>query len=195
MGEILKPAGEWIANNVPLFVLILLLIFSLFFKIPKKEVHLWTWLLSKLGNALLGGVRKDIKDLKQDNSNQFEQLKTDTDTRFTQLEDSTKAKFNEIVLTNNHNCKSMQSRLDEIEKKQDMQTADRIRTHILNFAEDLRRGNTRTKEDFDTIMKEDEVYEEIVKRYELKNNVYAHAIKFVNKKYDEFNDTDSFAKY
>lgn len=195
MGEILKPAGQWIAANVPLFILILLLIFSIFFKIPKKEVHLLAWLLSKLGDALLGGIKKDIKDLRQENAEKFDQLKDDTDTRITQLEDSTTARFDEIVLTNNHNCQTMQTRLNEIEKKQDMQTADRIRTHILNFAEDLRRGNTRTKEDFDTVMKEDEIYEAIVEQYELKNNVYAHAIKFINKKYDEFTENDGFAKY
>ena len=195
MGEILKPAGQWIANNVPLFVLIVLLLFSIFFKIPKKEVHLLTWLLSKLGDALLGSVKKDIKDLREENAEKFDQLKDDTDTRITRLEDSTNAKFDEIVLTNNHNCKTMQSRLDEIEKKQDMQTTDRIRTHILNFAEDLRRGNTRTIEDFNTVLKEDEIYEAIVEQYELTNNVYAHAIKYINKKYDEFTENDGFAKY
>lgn len=195
MGEIFKPAGQWIAANIPLTILIALLIFSIFFKIPKKEVHLLTWLLSKLGDALLGGVKKDIKDLRQENAEKFDQLKDDTDTRITRLEDSTTAKFDEIVLTNNHNCQTMQTRLNEIEKKQDMQTADRIRTHILNFAEDLRRGNTRTKEDFDTVMKEDEIYESIVETYDLKNNVYAHAIKFINKKYDEFTENDGFAKY
>lgn len=195
MGEVLKPAGQWIAQNVPLFILIVLFLFSIFFKIPKKEVHLLTWLLSKLGDALLGGVKKDIKDLRTENSEKFDQLKNDTDTRIAQLEESTKAKFDEIVLTNNHNCKSMQARLDEIEKKQDMQSADRIRAHVLNFAEDLRRGNNRTKEDFDVVLKEDEKYEEIMKKYEIKNNVYAHAIKFINKKYDEFNDTNSFAQF
>ena len=195
MGEILKPAGQWIAANIPLTILIALLIFSIFFKIPKKEVHLLTWLLSKLGDALLGGVKKDIKDLRDENSEKFDQLKDDTDTRITRLEDGTTARFDEIVLTNNHNCQTMQTRLNEIEKKQDMQTSDRIRTHILNFAEDLRRGNTRTKEDFDTVMKEDEIYESIVEAYDLKNNVYAHAIKFINKKYDEFTENDGFAKY
>lgn len=195
MGEILKPAGQWIAANIPLTILIALLIFSIFFKIPKKEVHLLSWLLSKLGDALLGGIKKDIKDLRQENAEKFDQLKDDTDTRITRLEDSTTARFDEIVLTNNHNCQTMQTRLNEIEKKQDMQTSDRIRTHILNFAEDLRRGNTRTKEDFDTVMKEDEIYESIVEAYDLKNNVYAHAIKFINKKYDEFTENDGFAKY
>ena len=177
MGEVLKPVGVWIANNVPFVVLIVLFVFSLFFKIPKKEMHLWTWLLSKLGNALLGEVRTDIKDLREENTREFAQLKNDTDTRISRLEESTVSRF------------------DEIEKKQDMQTADRIRTHIFNFAEDLRRGNTRTKGEFDTIMKEDEIYEAIVLRYGIKNNVYAHAIKFINKKYDEFTENDSFAKY
>lgn len=195
MGEILKPAGQWIAANIPLTILIALLIFSIFFKIPKKEVHLLSWLLSKLGDALLGGIKKDIKDLRQENAEKFDQLKDDTDTRITRLEDSTTARFDEIVLTNNHNCQTMQTRLNEIEKKQDMQTADRIRTHVLNFAEDLRRGNSRTKEDFDLLLKSDEQYEQIMEKYEIKNNVYAHAIKFINKKYDEFTENDGFAKY
>ena len=195
MGEILKPAGQWIAANVPLFVLIVLFILSLFFKIPKKEIHLWTWILSKFGNALLGSIKQDIKDLREENSEKFDQLKNDTDTRITRLEESTTARFDEIVLTNNHNCQTMQTRLNEIEKKQDMQTADRIRTHVLNFAEDLRRGNTRTKEDFDLVLKSDIAYEEIMEKYSQSNNVYCHAIKFINKKYDEFMDNDGFAKY
>ena len=195
MGEILKPAGQWIAQNIPLTILIALLLFSIFFKIPKKEVHLLTWLLSKLGDALLGGVKKDIKDLRQENSEKFDQLKNDTDTRIARLEESTTVRFDEIVLTNNHNCQTMQTRLNEIEKKQDMQTADRIRTHVLNFAEDLRRGNSRTKEDFDLLLKEDEIYEALMEKYDIKNHVYSHAIKFVNKKYDEFTENDGFAKY
>lgn len=195
MGDVFKPAAQWISQNVPLVILIVLFLFSLFFKIPKKEVHLLTWLLSKLGDALLGGVKKDIKDLRQENSDKFDQLKTDTDTRMTQLEDNTNAKFDQIVLTNNTNCKTMQERLNEIEKKQDMQTADRIRTHVLNFAEDLRRGNSRTKEDFDLLLDEDKTYNAIVKKHDISNNVYEHAIKFVNKKYDEFMENDGFAKY
>lgn len=195
MGEVLKPAGQWIAQNVPLAVLIALLLFSIFFKIPKKEVHLLTWMLSKLGETLLGSIKHEITELRRENSDKFDQLKDDTDSRITRLETSTNAKFDEIVLTNNNNCRSMQDRLNEIEKKQDMQTADRIRTHVLNFAEDLRRGNLRTKEDFDLLLKSDEQYEQIMEKYEIKNNVYAHAIKFINKKYDEFTENDGFAKY
>lgn len=194
-GEFGKAVADWIIANVGWTIVIILAILSLFFKIPKKEVHLWTWLLSKFGDALLGGVKKDIQDLKDDNSKQFEQLKTDTDTRITKLEESTTSRFDEIILTNNHNCQNMQARLNEIEKKQDLQTADRIRTHVLNFAEDLRRGNSRTKEDFDLLLDEDRTYNEIVEKHQVNNNVYAHAIKFINKKYDEFMDNDGFARY
>lgn len=195
MSEFFKPAGQWIAQNVPLTVIIILLLLSIFFKIPKKEINILGWILSKLGNCIFGGIRKDIKDLKDDNAEKFEQLKTDTDNRIQTLEDQTKASFDEIVLTNNHNCKTMQDRLNEIEKKQDMQTASRIRAHVLNFSEDLRRGNTRTLEDFNNVLDEDKEYEEIVEKYALENNVYVHALKFINKKYDEFMETDGFARY
>ena len=86
-----KAVGDWIIANVGWTVVIILARLSLFFKIPKKEVHLWTWLLSKLGDALLGGVRKDIKDLRTENSDMFSKLKDDTDTRITKLEENTKA--------------------------------------------------------------------------------------------------------
>ena len=195
MNEVLKPVGEWIAHNVPFFILIVLFIFSLFFKIPKKEVHLFSWLLSKLGDALLGGVKKDIKELRQDSADMLDKLKTDTDARFSRLDEITKTRFDEIALKNNDNCQMMQRRLDEIEKKQDMQTADRIRTHVLNFAEDLRRGNLRTEEDFNLLLQEDVIYEAIIEKYHEKNNIYAHAIRFINKKYDEFNETNGFAQY
>ena len=66
MGEILKPAGQWIAQNIPLTVLIGLLILSIFFKIPRKEINVLGWLIKKLGNLFLGGVRDDIKDLKEE---------------------------------------------------------------------------------------------------------------------------------
>ena len=202
MGEILKPAGQWIANNVPLSILIALLIFSFFFKIPKKEIHLFSWLLQKLGNALLGGLRQDVKDLKDDNTRQFNEMKADYIEKITNLktdldnfEERTKNSMDGIVTGNNENCKKMQSRLNDIEKKQNLQTASRIRAHVLNFSEDLRRGNARTLEDFNNLLEENKEYKNIVEKYKLENDVYVHALKFINKKYDEFMETDGFAKY
>ena len=195
MGEFFKPAGQWLAQNIPLTVILILLLLSIFFKIPKKEVRVFSWLMTKLGNVLLSDIRKDIQDLKTDNANKFAAFKTDTDNRIDQLKTSTDAVFDEIRLTNNYNCKTMKQHLDEVEKKIDMQSAARIRTHVLNFSDDLRKGNQRTKEDYDNILEEDKEYDTIVEKYQIENNVYEHAIKFVNKRYDESMADNSFATY
>ena len=195
MGEFLKPAGQWLANNIPLSVGIGLFILSIFFKVPKKEINILGWVINKLGNAFFGGVRKDIKDLKDDNSAKFNQLQKDTEERIHALEEETKASFAEIKLTYDFNCKTMQTRLNDIEKKQDIQTSDRIRAHVLNFADDLRNGKQKTKEEYENIIEEDSKYETIVNKYELKNNVYTHAIKYIHEKYDESIRLNNFATY
>ena len=195
MSEFFKPAGQWIAQNVPLTVIIVLLLLSIFFKIPKKEVRVFSWLLAKLGNVLLADVRKDIQDLKEDNATKFEELTTDTDKRISELEAQTNASFDAVKIQNMANCSKMQDRLDEIERKQDFQAMARIRASVLNFSDDLRRGNERTKEDYDNILNEDKEYEQIVAKYNEPNNVYTHALKFINDKYDHNMKNDGFAKY
>lgn len=195
MGEVLKPVGIWISENVPWAVLIILFLFSIFFKIPKKEVNVLGWICGKISGFVFGGIKKDIADLKADNAEKFRDLKSDTDTRIRQLEDKTKARFDEIILANNHNCQTMQTRLNDIEKKQDMQNVSRIKVHVLNFAEDIRKHGMRTKEDFDGILDEDREYKSLVEKYKLENNKYTHAIKYINDKYDEGMRDNSFATY
>jgi len=195
MGDFFKPAGQWLAENVPLTVILILLLLSFFFKIPKKEVRLFSWMLAKLGNVLLLDVRKDIQELKTDNANKFEALKKDTDQRIEQLETSNNAAFEEIRVINNSNCQNMKEHLDAVEKKIDLQSASHVRAHVLNFSDDLRKGNQRTKEDYDNILEEDKEYNAIVEKYKIENNVYEHAIKFINKRYDESMADNSFATY
>ena len=195
MSELFKPAAQWIVQNIPLSVIIVLFLFSIFFKIPKKEVRIFSWLLSKLGDVLLQSVRADVKDLKEDNAKKFESLKKETDSRIKELEDKTNSSFDSIKTMNNVMCKKMQERLDEIEKKQDMQNVARIRAHVLNFSDDIRKGNERTKEDYDNILSEDKEYNEIIAKYGEPNNVYVHAIKFINDRYDENLAKNTFATY
>ena len=223
MGDLVKPVGQWIAENIPLSIGIALFIFCLFFEISKIKVYplrwLWkaiSWPFKKIDEQRTSSFKNIVTGFQTEIEGKISEMTTSFNSKVTQLSSSFDEKLNEMATAQNANCTAVKScftelekrfdaldskqsdteeRLNEIDKKQDMQTADRIRTHIFNFAEDLRRGNTRTKGEFDTVIKEDEVYEEIIKRYDIKNNVYAHAIKFINKKYDEFTENDGFAKY
>ena len=223
MGDLVKPVGQWISNNIPLSIGIALFIFCIFFEISKIKVYplkwLWkliSWPFRKIDEQRTNSFKNIIISFQSEMETKLDSVTASLDTRFNDVSITFDNKLNELSTVQNNNCAAVKScftelekrfdaldakqsdteiRLNEIDKKQDMQTADRIRAHVLNFAEDLRRGNLRTLEDFNVIMKEDENYEEIMKRYEIKNNVYFHAIKFINKKYDEFTETDGFAKY
>ena len=223
MGDLVKPFGQWIANNIPLSIGIALFIFCVFFEISKIKVYplkwLWkliSWPFRKIDEQRTQSFRNIVIGFKSDFDTKLNNMTINIDNQLQTVTNSFDEKLNEMSTAQNANCTAVKScftelekrfdtldskqseteeRLNKIDKKQDMQTADRIRAHVLNFAEDLRRGNNRTKEDFDVVLKSDEQYEEIMERYEIKNNVYAHAIKFINNKYDEFTEHDGFAKY
>lgn len=223
MGDIAKQFTTLVSEHIPESIGIAIFLFCVFFEVSKIKVYplrwLWkliSWPFKKIDEQRTNSFKNIIISFKKEIESKLDIVTASLDTRFNDVSITFDNKLNEFYVAQNANCTDVkacftelekrfdaldtkqsdaENRFNEIEKKQDMQTADRIRTHILNFAEDLRRGNTRTKEDFDTVMKEDEIYESIVEQYELKNNVYAHAIKFINKKYDEFTETDGFAKY
>ena len=223
MGDLVKPVGQWIADNIPLSVGIALFIFCLFFEISKVKVYplrwLWkviSWPFKKIDEQRTASFKNVVIGFQADMEEKLNSVTASLNTKFDDITITFDNKLEEMSTAQNSNCTAVKAcftelekrfdtldakqsetekRLNEIDKKQDMQTADRIRAHVLNFAEDLRRGNLRTLEDFNVVMKEDEKYEEIMKHYEVKNNVYSHAIKFINKKYDEFTETDGFAKY
>ena len=191
MSELLKPVWDWISLNIPWCVLVALFIVSLFFKVPKYEINILGWTGRKIGNILWAPIRDDIKELKEDNAKKFAELKEDTDKQISELKSDNVAFFDEV---RNRNAQ-VSLRLNDIEKKQDLQNMARIRAHVLNFSDDIRRGNQRTKEDYDNILQEDREYEAIIEKYDLENNVYVHAITFINKKYDESMANNSFATY
>lgn len=223
MGDLVKPVGQWIADNIPLTVGIILFIFCLFFEISKIKVYplkwLWkliSWPFRKIDEQRTNSFKNIIITFQSDMETKLDAVTASLDTRFNDVSVTFDNKLEEFSTAQNANCTAVKAcftelekrfdtldakqsdtedRLNEIDKKQDMQTADRIRTHVLNFAEDLRRGNTRTLEDFNLIIGEDKDYEQIMEKHNESNNVYCHAIKFINKKYDEFMETDGFAKY
>lgn len=188
MNEILKPAGEWIAQNVSLTVLIVIFILSIFFKIPKKEINVLGWFVGWIGKAFTRELRNDIRDMKKDSNKQIIELRTDLDA----FEERTKASISEMKNGTNVNCELLKGRLDAMEKSNDMQSIRQIKAHVLDFANSCRNGVKHTMEDFKNVLSDNAEYEALVEKYHLKNDVYTEDLKFIKTIYQHCLETNSF---
>ena len=209
--ETSKTIGRWIIDNLGTIgwsLLTILFLLSCFFKLTKKEIDPLGWVLSLIGKALTKDVRKDISDLKIETEKKFEEIKTETDNKIETIrididrfEDST----NQIVASVNDNVsniatattkgnKLLKDRLDKMEKSNDMQTVRQIKAHVLDFANSCLNKHRHTKKDFDNIIKENEEYEKMVKKYRLKNDVYKEDFDFIMKVYHKCLEEGSFLK-
>lgn len=212
MGEISKVVGQWIVDNVGWSVIIFLFILSGIFKITKIEIDPLGWLISWIGAKLTQSVKLDLADLRAETNQKFEEIKVDRkekvdelkrdyDEKITDLradldafEQRTNASIDEIKSDSNTSCKTLQKRLDEMERSNDMQTVRQIKAHVLDFANACLNHRRHTKQEFDSIIKENEEYEELVKKYNLKNNVYDEDYKYILKIYHRCQDENSFLK-
>lgn len=168
MGEISKAVGLWITQNASWTVIIILFVLSVFFKIPKKEINVLGWVIGWFGNLFTRGLREDIESMKQDTNKKIAELNEKT----------------------GKNCETLQEKLAEIERKQDAleekqdwQSASRVRAHVLNFARSLYADEKHTREDFENVIKENEEYEALVKKYNWKNDVYSASYTYINECY------------
>ena len=197
MSEILKPAGQWLSQNIPLAVLIALLVLSLFFKIAKKEVNPIGWILGLIGKSLTKDLKKTVLDMKEDTNAQImktnskiQEFRTDLDT----FEERTNKSIEELKNGTAENCEKLQSRLDDVELSNDMQTVRQIKAHVLDFANSCLNHRRHTKKDFDNIIKENEEYETLCKKHNLKNDVYTEDYAYIMKIYHRCQDKDDFLR-
>lgn len=190
MSEFFKPAAQWLQQNVPLTIIIVLLVLSIFFKIPKKEVNVLGWFVGWIGKTFTRTLRDDIKQIKEDFNQQVQDLRNDLDN----FETKTNANIEALQNGTNANCSMLKIRLDAMEKSNDMQTVRQIKAHVLDFANSCLNNRNHTKQDFENIIKENEDYEELVEKYGLKNDVYAEDFKYIMKVYHECQDKHSFLK-
>lgn len=188
MNEILKPAGEWIAQNVSLTVLIVIFILSIFFKIPKKEVNVLGWFVGWVGKSFTRELRNDIQGMKTDSNKQISDLRTDLDA----FEERTNTSIAQMQSGTTQNCELLKTRLDAMEKSNDMQTVRQIKTHVLNFANSCMNGGRHTVKDFRNIIKENKEYEALVEKYGLVNDVYKDDFEYIMEVYHECKRTRSF---
>ena len=162
-----------------------------------------------------------ITDLKSETTKQIEKLKTDTNSKFEEVKkdrqnavESLKKDYNDQIAelradldgfeaTTNKSicemqngtsisCDDLKKRLDDMERSNDMQTIRQIKTHVLNFANSCMNGTKHTFRDFRNIIKENKQYEELVAKYELKNDVYKDDFEFIMEIYHDCKLNRSF---
>lgn len=212
MGEISKAVGQWIVSNVGWTVVIFLFILTGLFKITKIELDPVGAIIGWIGKSLTKDVRKDVAELKRDTELKFAEVKTDREAKIEELksdyekkisdlrvdldsfEERTNANIGEIKTGTTYNCEVLKTRLMEMEKSNDMQTVRQIKAHVLDFANSCLNKRKHTKKDFDNIIKENEEYEALVAKYNLKNDVYAEDYSYIMKVYHKCQDENSFLR-
>lgn len=203
MSEVAKAVGQWIVGNVGWSVLIVLFILSMLFKITKKEIDPLGWVIGWFGKALTKDVRKDISDFKKSTEDNLDDLKKDYNKKITDLRDdldafekSTNKSIGEIKTGTSKNCELLKRRLDKMEKasirSNDMQTIRQIKAHVLDFANSCMNHRKHTKKDFENIIEENTLYESLIKKYKITNDVYTEDFRFIMDIYHKCQKEGSF---
>lgn len=206
MGEISKVVGQWIVGNVGWTIIIILFLLSCLFKVAKKEIDPLGWVVSWIGKAFTKDVRNDIATLKTNTDAKFdemktkvEELKTDYNDKISDLRDdldafesSTNRSIKDMKIGTTSNCEMLTSRLDAMEKSNDMQTVRQIKAHVLDFANSCMNGRKHTFRDFRNIIKENKQYETLVEKYGLVNDVYKDDFEFIMEIYHDCKKNRSF---
>jgi len=212
MSEISKAVGQWIVANVGWSVIIFLFILSGLFKIVKIEINPIGWLVGYIGKALTKDVRNDIselktstdqkfKDIQEDRISKIAELKSDYDQKIKDLredldafESVAKEKLILVREESSMNCDHVTTRLDEMQRSNDMQTVRQIKAHVLDFANSCLNKHKHTKKDFDNIISENQEYEALVAKYGLVNDVYTEDFNYIMKVYHKCQEENSFLK-
>ena len=210
MGEISKAVGQWIVANVGWSVIIFLFILSCLFKITKRNIDPLGWVLGWIGKMFTKDVRDDVADLKKETNKKFEEVKADRAKKIEELkadydekignlrtdldafEEKTNANLKEMKEGTSANCELLKTRLNEVEKSNDMQSVRQIKAHVLDFANSCRNGRKHTMEDFKNLLNENAEYEMLVKKYGLINDVYTEDLKYIKNVYQHCLENNSF---
>lgn len=189
-----KNIAQWMLSHLGLSIIIFLFILSCLFKLTKREIDPLGAVISWIGRKLTKDLRTDVEGMKCNTDKRISTLKTDLDN----FEKKTSKDIDEIKKGTAKNCAELKVRLDEMEtaqqKSNDMQTVQTIRAHILDFANSCFNKRKHTKREFENIIDENTLYEELVKKYNIKNNVYKEDYDFIMKIYHQCQEEGSFLK-
>lgn len=206
--------GQWMVQHLGLSILIVLFVLSMFFKIVKKEIDPLGWVVGWLGKTLTKDVRKDVSELKKSSDSKFEEIKADRKAKIDEMmkdynekikglrddlddfEKKTNEGIADVKQRTVKNCDALKRRMDKMESSQqksnDMQTVLQIRNHVLDFANSCMNHRKHTKKEFENIIEENNLYEDLVKKYKIKNAVYTEDYNFVLDIYHQCQKEGSF---
>lgn len=189
-----KAIAQWMLSHISLTIIIVLFILSCLFKLTKREIDPLGAVIGWIGRKLTNDLRKDVEGMKTDTNTKISTLQSDLDN----FEKKTGKDIDEIKKGTAKNCADLKVRLDEMEtahqKSNDMQTVQTIRSHILDFANSCFNKRKHTKREFENIIDENTLYEELVQKYAIKNNVYKEDYDFIMKVYHQCQEEGSFLK-
>lgn len=207
MGDLVKPTGQWIANNIPLSVGIGLFVFCLLFEISKVKIYplrwLWkliSWPFKKIDEQRTQSFKAIANSLKENLDAKFEEMKTSSDNNCDTVKgclDSLDKKFQEL----SSRFDALDAAQAETDERIDKLAAARIKNHVLNFARQCRKGEPHSREDFANLFAECKVYDMLIEKYqnmddahkkEWENNVFKHDFAYIERMYDECNLNNSF---
>ena len=212
MGEISKAVGQWMVGNLGWTIIIILFILSCLFKIAKKEIDPLGWVIGWIGKAFTKDVRADVATFKRETQEKFDEIKVDRAAKIADLKSDYNKQISDLrsdlddfeTRTNqsigamqagtHNNCEMLKSRMDLMEKSNDMQTVRQIKAHVLDFANSCMNHRKHTKQDFENIIAENQEYEELVHKYHLINDVYTEDYNFIMKVYHHCQEEGSFLK-
>ena len=82
--------------------------------------------------------------------------------------------------------------MEDLRRDVDMQRIAGIRALVLDFANSCMNKRKHSKEEFENIINENKVYEKLVQKYEIKNDVYAEDYAYVKRVYRKCLDEHKF---
>ena len=178
MNEIVKPVAQWISNNIPLSIGILLFVFCIFFEISKVKIYPLKW----LWRAISWPFRKIDEQRTQSFKKLMEEMKADMDTKLKEMTASANENCNQVKACFkdlSQQLSDLETRFDNLDAKQvetderlDRLSAARIRNHVLNFARQCRKGEPHSHEDFSNLADEVSEYKVLVEKYKWENDVF-----------------------
>ena len=149
----MKDVAKWLGGNWGWVVLI----FSVFFEITPVKFSPISGFLGWIGKKLNGPIAKQVEEL----SESLTEFKTETEQNFQKVE----------------------RRQDAAEKEADMQRMAGIKQAVLDFANSCMNGRKHTKEEFDHIISENAVYQSLVQKHGIKNEVYTESYRYILRVY------------